>query len=111
MKKKVYSKLDDLTIQWMLYNPDSGYGLRNPNAPIDRLIEARGKSRQQILVEENISPPNIVENGMWMTTNYQSNFTHCANWVDFSNLPPLRFDDGPRKGRKQRIREAIANLN
>jgi len=94
----------------MLYDPENGYGIKNPSAPITRLMEARDHSRQQVLIDEKLSPPNIQPEGMWRTVSYQDSLAATATWDSFVGLPPMRFDNGPRKGRKQRIREAIAKL-
>lgn len=127
-KKKVkfsshyqYGNLDLETAMYMLYDPDKKQGWKNPHAPIDRLMEARGHSRQQVLIDENLSPPPIYPNGRWMTIGAQveSDFNNpemklsskaCAYWDNFNGLPPMFGQFGPRRGRKQRMREAIAKL-
>ena len=109
-KRNAHSKLDDITIAWMLYDPENGYGIKNPSAPITRLMEARDHSRQQVLIDEKLSPPNIQSEGMWRTVSYQDSLAATAHWDSFVGLPPMYGQFGPRAGRKQRMREAIAKL-
>jgi len=112
-KRNQHSKLDDLTIAWMLYEPATKdhpqRGICNPNAPITRLMAARGHSRYRVLLDEMLVPPPIVNGGMWITVKHQEDFS-CTYWDSFHGLPPMHGQFGPRKGRKQRMREAISKL-
>lgn len=107
-----YGNLDLLTAQWMLYDPDTKQGIRNPHAPISILIEARGQSRYRVLVDENLSPPPLRHGGMYRTVNksVHQGINENVVWDSFSSLPPMHGEFGPRRGRKARRREAIFKL-
>ena len=68
----------------------------NQHPPITQIMKGTGKSRLQVLIEENLCPPPLQSEGMWLN----------GEWQSFKGLPPL-FNNGPKKGRKQRRRDAV----
>jgi len=67
----------------------------NKYPSINEVIKQRKISRHQALIDENLCPMPLQQGGMWIN----------GLWESFAGLPPLKGEYGPKKGRKQRMRE------
>lgn len=89
LKNKNGIELDPLTV-----GLTSG-AFVNSHPPITKLM-VNGKSRHQVLIDECLCQPPLQSEGMWIN----------GHWESFKGLPPM-FNNGPKKGRKQRRRDSI----